>query len=74
MKLLLFILFFSLKSFSQDLIYSKQIIEQDSVLVKILKVKGNSVWMKTIERPRIKLFTFCKCPYKRGEIVWIKKP
>lgn len=46
---------------------------QDSIKVKILKVRGHSVWMKTLERPRIKLFTYCKCPYKKNDIVWIKK-
>lgn len=47
---------------------------QDSIEVKILKVKPGKVWMKTIERPRVKLKTECSCPYKEKQIITIKKP
>lgn len=47
---------------------------QDSTKVKILKVKEGKVIMKTMERPRVKFKTVCECPYKRKEILFIKKP
>ena len=50
------------------------VFSQDSVRVKIMKIDGNKVWMKTTQKPKVNLFTFCKCPYKEKEIVWIKKP
>lgn len=53
---------------------SSAIYSQDSIRVKIIKIKGNQVWMKTIDKPKMKLFSFCKCPYKEKQIIWIKKP
>lgn len=47
---------------------------QDSTKVKILKIKGETVWMKTLERPRVKLKTECSCPYKEKQIITIKNP
>lgn len=47
---------------------------QDSIQVKIIKIKGEKVIMKTIERPRIKFIAYCKSPYRVKEILWIKKP
>lgn len=46
---------------------------QDSIQVKIIKIKGEKVIMKTIERPRIKFITYCKSPYRVKEILWIKQ-
>lgn len=60
---LLFFLFLSISVYSQD-----------SVRVKIIKIRDSAVWMKTLDRPRVKLKTECRCPYKVKDIVWIKKP
>lgn len=48
--------------------------QSDSVRVKILKVKPGYAVMKTLDRPRAKFITYCNCPYKKKQIVWIKKP
>jgi hypothetical protein len=47
---------------------------QDSLKVKIIKIKGDKVTMKTLDRPRVKLITYCSCPYRKKQIVTIKKP
>lgn len=59
------------------LFFSIACISQDSVRVKITKIKTvdsiTTVWMKS---KNAKYETSCKCfiPYKVKDIVWIRKP